>query len=394
VAEPSPAAVYLDHAATTPVRAEVAEAMARAETDAWANPSSPHAAGRRAKRLLEDCRETILGLLGARVGGPGRDRLVFTSGATEANRLAVLGLAGRGAGTFASSARDHASIRTTRTELAGRGWRIVEMPLAAAGCVDPGWRLPPRAEDRPLIATTLVCGQSGAVEDVRRLVATHPDALVHVDATQAIVCEPVSFAGLGVASLAVAPHKFEGPRGIGALVVRGDVGIEPRVPGPQEAGLRGGTEAVALAAGFARALELAVAERLATVARLAALRERFSGGFAAAAAAHGLAIEAILPAGGSPHLLALAIRGGDRQAFVMAADLAGVACATGTACSSGSSEPSPAIAALGLPADVVAGTVRFSFGRTTTQADVDEAVRRLAPVLARLRRFGVDSRST
>ncbi len=394
MAEPPPAAVYLDHAATTPVRAEVAEAMARAEADAWANPSSPHAAGRRAKRLLEDSREAILGLLGAKAGGPGRDRLVFTSGATEANRLAILGLAGGGAGTFASSARDHTSIRRTRAELAGRGWRIEDMPLTAAGCIDPGWRMPPEAEGRRLIATTLVCGQSGAVEDVHRLVGAQPDAIVHVDATQAIVCEPVSFAGLGVASLALAPHKFEGPRGIGALVVHGDVGIEPRVPGPQEAGLRGGTEAVALAAGFARALELAVAERLATAARLAALRERFSSGFAVAAAAHGFAVEAILPTGGSPHLLALAIRGGDRQAFVMAADLAGVACATGTACSSGSSEPSPAIAALGLPADLVSGTVRFSFGRSTTQADVDEAVRRLAPVLARLRRFGVDLRST
>lgn len=393
MAAPPPASVYLDHAATTPVRAEVAEAMARAQADAWANPSSPHAAGRRAKRLLEDCRETILGLLGATAGGSGRDRLVFTSGATEANRLAILGLAGVEAGTFASSARDHASIRGTRAELAGRGWRIVDMPLAAAGCVAPGWRLPPDADGRRLIATTLVCGQSGAVEDVRRLVAAHPDALVHVDATQAIVCEPVAFTGLGVAALALAPHKFEGPRGIGALVVRGDVGIEPHLPGPQEAGLRGGTEAVALAAGFARALALAVAERHATAARLAALRERFSRGIAAAAAAHGLAIESILPTGGSPHLLALAIRGGDRQAFVMAADLAGVACATGTACASGSSEPSPAIAALGLPPDLVAGTVRFSFGRTTMQDDVDEAVRRLAPVFARLRRFAVDSRS-
>lgn len=392
MAAPPSALVYLDHAATTPVRTEVTEAMAHAQADAWANPSSPHAAGRRAKRVLEDCRETILGLLGAAASGPGRDRLVFTSGATEANRLAVLGLAGRVAGTFASSARDHASIRCARAELANRGWRIEEMPLAADGRVAADWGWPRGADGRVLTATTLVCGQSGSVEDVPRLVAASPGGLVHVDATQALVCLPVSFAGLGVASLALAPHKFEGPRGIGALVVRGDVGIEPLVPGPQESGVRGGTESAVLAAGFARALQLAVAERAATATRLAGLRDRFCRGFTAAAAAQRLVVEAIHPGGGSPHLLSLAIRGVDRQAFVMAADLVGVACATGTACASGSSEPAPALAAAGLPADVVAGAVRFSFGRTTTEADVDQALARLGTVLARLCRPAVDSR--
>jgi cysteine desulfurase len=392
VATAPPAAVYLDHAATTPLRAEVAEAMARAQADAWANPSSPHAAGRRAKRLLEDCREAILGLLGARATGPGRDRLVFTSGATEANRLAILGLAGREAGTCGFSARDHASVRAACAELAGRGWRLEEMPLATDGRVDPAWRPPADTDGPRLVTTTLVCSQTGSVDDVGRLVAAHPDWTVHVDATQAVVCERVAFGELGVATLAVAPHKFSGPRGIGAVIVRGDEAIAPIAPGPQEAGLRGGTEPVVLAAGFARALEAAVAEREATGRRLVILRDRFHAAATAAAAAHGIAVGPILPSGSSPHILCLAIRGVDRQAFVMAADLAGVACATGTACASGSSEPAPAIVAMGLADDVVAGTVRFSFGRTTTTDDVDAAVERLGPVFARCCRSAVDSR--
>lgn len=386
------AAVYLDHAATTPVRAEVLDAMARAQAEAWANPSSPHAAGRRARRLLEDCRETILGLLGCRATGSGRDRLVFTSGATEANRLAILGLAGRVSGAFASSARDHGSIRGTRDELASRGWQVHEMPLGPDGRVDPGWRFSHDARTPKIVATTLVCSQSGAVDDVGRLVAAQSDALVHVDATQAIVCEPVSFAEAGVATLALAPHKFSGPRGIGAVVVRGDRRLEPLVPGPQEAGLRGGTEPVVLATGFARALELAVAERAQERRRLTALRDRFQAAFLAAAAAHGLGAEPILADGGSPHILTLAIRGVDRQAFAMAADLAGVACATGTACASGSSEPAPALVAIGLTDDLVAGAVRFSFGRTTTTADLDATLDRLGSVFTRVCRSAVDSR--
>ena len=382
----APASVYLDHAATTPVRPEVAEAMAAAQNEAWGNPSSPHAAGRRAKRVLEECREKILALLGGRTLGSDRDRLVFTSGATEANRLAILGLAAGGTGVFASSARDHTSVRNLRGELAGRGWFVTEPPLAGTGRITPEWVFPSSA--RGIWATTLVCGQSGTVEDMPRIAAAlrgRNDVLLHVDATQAVVTQPIALADLGAATLTLAPHKFSGPRGIGAVVVRGGVVLTPLVAGPQEAGLRGGTEPVVLAVGFARALELAVAERAAEVARLAELRERFAHAFTAAAAARGVHVERLAaPALSSPHMLTLALAGVDRQAFVMAADLAGICCGTGTACASGSSEPAPALVAMGLSADHVAAAVRFSFGRTTTAADVDAAMSRLEPVLSRL----------
>ncbi len=378
--------VYLDHAATTPVRPEVAEAMDRAAAEAWANPSSPHAAGRRAKHVLEECREVIVSLLGGRTTGTGRDRLVFTSGATEANRLAILGLAAGATGVFASSARDHTSVRNIRSDLAGRGWVVVETPLAGTGRSAPEWPFPPCG--RGIWATTFVCGQSGAVENLPRIAAglrPRPEVLLHVDATQAVVTQPIVMTDLGAATLTLAPHKFAGPRGIGAVLVRGDVALEPLVPGPQEAGLRGGTEPVVLAVGFARALELAVAERAAMAVRLADLRDRFARAFTAQAVGRGLAVEAVVAAAdASPHILTLALTGVDRQAFVMAADLAGVCCGTGTACASGSSTPSPALISMGLTPGQVAAAVRFSFGQTTTESDVAAAVTRLAPVLDRL----------
>jgi cysteine desulfurase len=382
----APACVYLDHAATTPVRPEVAAAMAEAQAEAWANPSSPHAAGRRAKRVLEDCREKILTLVGGRTSGGDRDRLVFTSGATEANRLAILGLAAGGTGVFASSPRDHTSVRNLRGEFADRGWFVAEAPLAGTGRITPEWVFPPSA--RGIWATTLVCGQSGTVEDMPRIAAAlrgRNDVLLHVDATQAVVTQPLVLAALGAATLTLAPHKFSGPRGIGAVVVRGGVTLAPLTAGPQEAGLRGGTEPVVLAVGFARALELAVAERVAEATRLTDLRARFAHALTVAAGAHGVPVERLAaPVLSSPHILTLALPGVDRQACVMAADLAGVCCGTGTACASGSSEPAPALVAMGLPAAHVAGAVRFSFGRTTTAADVDAAISRLEPVLARL----------
>lgn len=360
--------------------------MAEAQASAWANPSSPHAAGRRAKQVLEECREKILTLVGGRTTGVARDRLVFTSGATEANRLAILGLAAGTAGVFATSARDHASVRYLRDELAGRGWTVVEPPLARTGRIAPQWTMPPC--DRGIMAATLVCGQSGVVEDtagINAALETRPEVLLHVDATQAVVTQPLGWADLGAATLTLAPHKFAGPRGIGAVVVRGDVVLEPIVPGPQEAGLRGGTEPVTLAVGFARALELAVAERADEAFRLAGIREHLAAALAAAACAQGLACDRIVDAdASSPHILTVALSGVDRQAFMMAADLAGVCCGTGAACASGSSVPAPALLAMGLGPETVAAAVRFSLGRTSTTDDVDLAVHRLMPVLARL----------
>lgn len=380
--------IYLDHAATTPLRPEVAAAIDEASAEGFANPSSPHAAGRAARRILEDARERILAALGGRAAGAVRDRLVFTSGASEANRLAVLGLAAPAAGTVFVSARDHASLGRAAAALAARGWRLVERPLSPAGTLAGG--TPPDATPGDILTLTLGCGQTGIRENdatVSGWLAAAPNLLLHADATQAAGLEPLDFAGSGLATLALAPHKFGGPRGIGGLVVRGGIDLVPQAPGPQEGGLRGGTEAVPLAAGFARALELAVVERAAEAVRLQALRDRFEAGLEQIATAVGLRCTVVgRGVRRLPHISTFAFPGTERQTVVMAADLEGVCLATGTACASGSSDPAPALEAMGLPAAISRAACRASFGRGTGAADVEQALARLARVLERLAR--------
>ncbi len=405
---PSPPAsagpIYLDHAAATPLDADVAEAMREAAA-AFANPSSPHAAGRAAKRTLETAREQILELVGARTGGPDRDRLVFTSGATEANRLGILGTAAadQSAGWIGVSARDHASIRSATVSLGSVGWHLVDTPLAPTGqldlrplsaalkpCSQPGVDRAASRLGPGILAVTSVCGQTGIREDlaaVARLAADVPGLSVHIDATQAAGWDELRFAASVATTLALAPHKFGGPRGIGGLVVRGTARLSAVVPGPQELGLRGGTEAVALAAGFARALERAMADRRNQASRLAALRQRLETGLLAAA--HQAGIEAVVvgrDAPRAPHVSLVALAGCDRQVIAMAADLAGVCLATGTACASGSSEPPTVLLALGLEPRFRQGGIRLSLGRTTADEDIDIALGRLAAVFHRLGR--------
>jgi cysteine desulfurase len=389
--------VYLDHAAATPLAAEVEGAIVAAQAVAFANPSSQHAAGRAARRLLEDARERILHALGGRGGGVGRDRLVFTSGASEANHLAITGMAaglaatGTAAGVSAISTvlfsrRDHASAVNAVHAVGRRGWRVVELPLDRTGRVEPSAvavRLPEAVASGPtLVSATLVCGQTGSVDAT--CLEAYAAAFVHVDATQAAGLVPLDFAASRAATVSLAPHKFGGPRGIGALLIRGGVPLEPVLPGPQEHGLRGGTEAVPLAVGFARAVELAAGEREVAARRVAALRDHFERRVFDCAREAGIRATVVAADGPRcPQISTIAFAGLDRQALAMAADLAGVCLATGTACASGSSEPAPALLAMGLPDEIVRGAVRFSLGRTTTAAEADLAVARLAPLLRR-----------
>jgi cysteine desulfurase len=268
------------------------------------------------------------------------------------------------------------------------------MPLGTDGRLDLDTGLATPGGGAVVLATTLVCGQTGIVEDMAAVadaVARTPGLSVHVDATQAVAYEDVDLTQLPAATLTVAPHKFGGPRGIGGLLVRGDVTLVPVVPGPQEAGLRGGTEAVVLAAGFAAALGLAVAERQAEAARVAGLRARLEEVARAAAADAGIETVVIGSAGRrASHIATIAFPGIDRQALVMAADLEGVCCATGTACASGSSEPAPALGAAGLPEAVCAAAVRLSIGRGTGVEDVERAGERLRRVLRRIVAAGGD----
>lgn len=375
--------IYLDHAAATTLRPEVDDAMREAARVAFANASSPHALGRRARQQLEEARERIIAACGGRSSGPQRDRLVFTSGATEANRLGVLGRGGP-AGVIAWSARDHASVATAAEELVRRGWRPHDLAVdsrgsVAAAATSLASALP--AGTVAVVCLTTACGQTGTVDPPAAALAGHSRIALHIDHAQAFAWSEPPLRDTPAATLTVTPHKFGGPKGIGGLLITWAAAPEPVQPGPQELGLRGGTEAVPLAIGFAVAAEAAAAERATAVATVTRLRDRLERGILAAATAaghHGLIVGHDAPR--VPHITTIAIAGIDRQTLVMAADLSGVCLATGTACASGSSEPSAAVESLGLPGWVSQSAVRASLSPATTDADVDEAVRRMAVV--------------
>ena len=393
-----PREIYLDHAATTPLDPEVADRVARVQAEVFANPSSPHTAGRRARQLLDEAHERLL----ADLGCP-KARLVFTSGATEANHLAVHGLlppepaAGRPL-RLAHSPRDHASLRLAATS-AGNRAEQTSLPLTPAGRLDQaavtdwlaaGHQAVANQPGTQLLTTTLVCGQSGSSEDLSGLASLlarqAPGCLLHTDATQALGRLPVDVYDLGVTSLCFSPHKFGGPRGIGCLIVRPGLELTPLFHGTQQLQLRGGTEPVALIAGCQLAVSLAVARQQGEATRLERLRQRFEQQLVKYGREAGSGPVIIAASGPrSPHVSTVAFPGIDRQAFVMAADLAGVAVATGTACASGSQEPAPALIAMGLDRWLVQAAVRFSFGRSTTASDIDEAVIRISQILQRLK---------
>ena len=364
---------YLDHAAATPMLPEVAEAMQDAAA-VYGNPSSPHASGREARHLLEAARERIIAALGGSCSGPRRDRLLFTSGGTEANQMAIAGLSTSGdtPAPLLHSARDHAGTVAAARQLAAAGRRVIELPLDAQGLLERS-HLSDASEG--VLSTTLACSQTGTLEDVAALAAASPQLLIHVDAVQAVGRVPVKPSAMAAASLALAAHKLGGPRGVGGLFLREATHIAPLLPGSQERGLLGGTEPVALAVGFAVAVEHAVTRQAAEAQRLAGLRDRCERALVEAARTAG--IEAVVVGEGAarvPHISVVALPGRNRQATVIAADLAGICLASGTACSSGSSEPSPALVAAGLPASLIDSAIRLSLGWSTTAEDIDRAI--------------------
>lgn len=384
--------IYLDHNATTPTPPEVAEAVASCLAVGYANPASQHRPGQQARRLLEDAREAIAETLGADLSPPRRDRLVFTSGGTEANNLAILGIALAGGpepGRIVISAGEHQSVIGPAEHLLEQGWRLDTLGLTPDGVVRVE-HLPPLldpAGGKPcLVSVILGNHETGVLQPVAKLAALCHQAGVpmHTDAVQVVGKLPVDFRALGVAALSVAAHKFGGPAGIGALIVRDGVPLRPLVfGGHQQSGLRPGTESVALAVGMATALELWRKGQDEYARRLTSLRDRFEQSLLAALPAvivHGQRAPRL------PQTSSVAFPGLDGEVLRMALDLAGVACSVGAACSSGSTELSPTLRAMDLPREVVASSLRFSFGATTTEAEIDESVRRIVRVCREIRR--------
>jgi cysteine desulfurase len=379
--------IYLDHNATTPAPPEVVEAMANCYAQGYANPASQHRPGQQARQLLEDAREIIADILGADLSPPRRDRLIFTSGGTEANNLAVLGLAlagGAEPGQIVISAGEHQSVIGPAEHLLERGWRLDTLGLTTDGVVRVDQLSPLLMAQTRLVSVILGNHETGVLQPVAELAAICNQAGVpmHTDAVQVAGKLPVSFHALGVAALSLAAHKFGGPAGIGALIVRDGVPLRPLVfGGHQQSALRPGTEPVALAVGMATALELWRKKRDEYTRRLILLRDQFERSLRSGlpeVVVHGERAPRL------PQTSSVAFPGLDGEVLRMALDLAGVACSVGAACSSGSTELSPTLRAMDLPRDVVASSLRFSLGTTTTATEIDEAVRRIVQVCREL----------
>ena len=366
--------------------------MSRCRQIGCANPASQHRFGRRARQLLEDARDGVAEILGADLFGPAPDRVLFTSGGTEANNLALLGLAAAaeriadGSHEAVISPIEHPSIAAAAQELERRGWHIRRLPVTREGVVDIS-ALPDMITRRTRsISMMLGNNETGVLQPVAEAAAIASECGVplHTDAVQVVGKLPVNFRALGVSTLSLAAHKFHGPVGIGALIVRGGTTLEPILWGGfQQAGLRPGTQPVALAVGLHAALAAWRREARERAHRFGTLRDRLERGLQAAYP--DLVINGV-GAPRLPHTSNVSLVGLDRRALAMAFDLAGVACSTGSACASGSSEPSPVLLAMGCDAEVVGSSIRFSLGVDTTIDEIDEAVRRAADVCQQLMR--------
>lgn len=359
--------IYLDHNATTPVLPAAAEAVRRTETEAFGNPSSAHSAGRKARQALEDAREHIAVFLGA-----SPDEVTFTSGATEANNLAVFGLA---SGRVASSLIEHPCVVEPLRHLEKQGVAVDWWRVDARGIVRPTEPHP----DTRLVCLMLANHETGAIQPVRELASSLPPGVaIHCDAAQAVGKIPVNFRNLGVTTLAASGHKFGGPKGVGVLIVKRGAALRPLMyGGVQQQARRPGTEPVALAVGMAVALEHAVRNMDTNRSKLEALRARLWERLQSVASPVVLNGPEIGAEDVVPTTLNVSFPGCRGDLLMLALDLAGVACSTGSACSSGSLLPSPVLRAMGVPEDVLRSALRFSFGPAVEFADVDDAADRI-----------------
>jgi cysteine desulfurase len=380
--------VYLDHAATTPVRPEVLEAMLPYLTEqAFGNPSSAHRFGRAARAGLEQARREVAQAVDAEP-----NQVIFTSGGTEADNLGLLGAAlaarDRGAAMCAVvSAIEHKAILAAAHAVCHLGGREVLLPVDADGRVALD-ALDAALRERPAVVSVMwVNNEVGVVQAVREIAGRCCQAGVafHTDAVQAFGKVPVDLAGLGCTLASLSGHKIGAPKGIGALVVRDRKAIEAIIHGGgQQYGIRPGTENVPGAVAMGRAAALAAAEQADEAARLGALRDELAA-----------RIRAVVPdlvvnaegAARAPHVLSIAVPGADSEALLMHLDLAGVAASSGSACSTGAVEPSHVLVAMGVPRELALGTVRLSLGHATTADDVTRAAEVMPGVVAKVRKL-------
>ncbi|MBA2316066.1 MAG: cysteine desulfurase [Chloroflexi bacterium] len=375
--------IYLDHAATTPLRAEVLEAMLPYLTGEFGNPSSAHSMGRRARAGLDEAHERVASRLGAEPR-----EVVFTSGGTEANNLAIKGAAWAGKARghrLVTTPIEHHAVGHTMRYLEKFGFEVVEVGVDRYGRVDPD-ELDAAITDKTTLVSVMLgnneVGTIQPIEEIAERVHAHKGVLLHVDAVQAAPYVDLDVGRLGADLVAIAAHKFEGPKGVGALWVRhGTHILAQQQGGTQERHRRAGTENVAGAIGLAAAYDLACGERPETNRRLKKQRERLT---AAVLTVEGTEATGH-PARRLPGILSLIARDTDGSSVALGLDLEGICCSVGSACTTGSTEVSHVLSAMGYPPDEARGALRLSLGRTTTDAEIDTACEVAPRVIASMR---------
>ena len=383
--------IYLDHNATTPLDPTVAELTAQVAREVWGNASSIHHYGQQAKAVLDRARGQVAELLSADAG-----EIIFTAGGTESDNAAIRGVAealeATGRRHLVTTAIEHEAVLNTVKGLARRGWHVTTVPVGPSGIVSPEAIAAAVTDDTALVSVMHANNEIGTVQPIEAIAAAaHArGALVHTDAVQTAGKIPIDVRRLGIDLLSLSAHKCYGPKGIGALWVRRGVRLTPFITGGrQERGRRAGTENVAGIAGLGQAAARA-REKLATEAvRVGALRDRLERGVLAAvpdAERNGVAEPRV------PNTANISFGRVESESVLIGLDLEGIAVSSGSACSSGTLEPSHVLKAMGLPHARALGSIRFSLGASNTEAEIDHVVGVLPRLVEKLRNLTVAPR--
>jgi cysteine desulfurase len=376
--------VYLDYNATTPLAPQVVDAVVAATRDVFGNASSVHHFGQQAKAALDDARTAVATLIGA-----DPSEVVFTSGGTEADNLAIRGAAEAaepsGRRHLVASAIEHEAVLNTLKALARRGWRTTLVPVDQSGIVAADRVREAIAGDTALVSVMHANNEIGTIQPIAEIaaVAHERGALMHTDAVQSAGKIPVDVRALGVDLLALSAHKLNGPKGAGALWVKRGTRMLPILTGGKhERSRRAGTENVPAIAGFGTAARLAASKMKTEAARVAALRDRLEA--SVLREVPGTAVNGAIKAR-VPNTTNISFERVEAESLLIALDLEGIAVSTGSACSSGTLEPSHVLRAMGFPAHRTQNSLRFSLGMFSTDADVDRVVAVLPSLVAKLR---------
>ena len=376
--------IYLDHNATTPPSDAVISRLASTLREEFGNPSSVHHFGQRAKAVIDEARSAVAALIAADPGD-----VVFTGGGTEGDNLAIRGAAEAlepsGRKHLIASAIEHEAVLNTLKALARRGWKTTLLPVDESGIVSADTLRSAMTDDTALVSIMHANNEIGTVQPIAQLaaIARERRALFHTDAVQSAGKIPIDVKALGVDLLSISAHKFYGPKGVGALWIRRGVRLQPPLTGgKQERSRRAGTENVAGIAGMGVAAREAIAKMDGEAARLSALRDRLEDGVLRAVtgtALNGTRSPRV------PNTTNISFDRTEAESLLIALDLEGIAVSTGSACSSGTLEPSHVLKAMGFPPHRTQNSLRFSLGVANTETDIDRVIAVLPGIVEKLR---------